>query len=150
MRKISELLHHLLFFLLSGLLLFSLLFQLLLSKDLLRRGHIPTLDELGMVLQELLDASTQEVSVLIPFLAQQLGVLRALPLIIHVSDYQLVGLILEAEKLWNCLVAGYIRAWEIDCLLDAPQVVLVRVSKVEQQERCVGRDSKHVSGVGHR
>ena len=150
MRKISELLHHLLFFLLSGLLLFSLLFQLLLSKDLLRRGHMPTLDELGMVLQELLNASTQEVSVLVPFLAQQLSVLSALPFIIHIGDYQLVGLILEAEKLWNRLVAGYIRAWEIDCLLDAPQVVLVWVSQVKQQERCVGRYSKHVSGVGHR
>ena len=97
--------------------------------------------------QELLNASTEQVYVLVALLKEQLCSSGSLPLIIHVDNDQLIQLIFEAEQFRNKLVAANVRSRVAHCFFNSPHYIFIRVSQVKEQEFGILSDTEHLSGV---
>ena len=97
-------------------------------------GHVPTLNQVVELFVELLETARQQVYILIALLSHQIGSGRSLPLISHVYDNQFVSFVLESIQLGYDFVPANVRRRVVDCFLDAPEVVLLGLSQIEQEE----------------
>jgi len=82
--------------LLPNLRFLSLPLCLVCAQFALRHRHLHAFAEPGELLEELFAATTEQESVLVALLSQQLSVLSAVPLVDHVDYYQLVRLVFKA------------------------------------------------------
>lgn len=132
----------------KGLFLSSLLALFLFFHGPAGLGNLDALDQVGVALEECLDASAQQEGVLVAFLIEELSVLDARPFVKHVANDKFVRCVTESEQLGDCLVSGNVGSGEVDGLLDVPFLIFVRLSQVKQQELGVSRDAQHVCRVG--
>ena len=76
--------------------------------------HLAAFDQVGVLLEKLLDSSAQQECVFVAFLCEQGGLLHPLPLVVHVAHDKFVLLVLKPVQLGNRLIARNIRCWEVD------------------------------------
>ncbi len=105
--------HARLVFLFADCLLFSCFHFCLELLLPLGNGDLRTLAQVLIVLQESLAPSTEEKYIIIAFLGQELSLGDSLAFIKHIDDDQFIRLVLESEKLRDCLVSGDIHCWEV-------------------------------------
>lgn len=74
--------------------------------------------------------------------------MSTLSLITHVNNYQFVGLVFESVQLRNDLVTPNVCCWEVNSFSDSPEIILLWVSQVQEQEASLICDSESISSVG--
>ena len=124
---------------------FLLEFELLLGN-----GDLSSFAHVREIFQKLLNTARKQIRVLVALLSQHLSCLRALPLIIHIADNQLVGLVSESVKFGDWTVTRNVCRWEINGLLDVPELVLVSIAEIQKQKGRVSSQTKHICGVRYR
>lgn len=123
--------------------------SLLLALFLLGARHCFAFDEVGELLCELLDTPAQEVDILVALLKEDLRQCRALALIAHVDDDQLIRLVFKAEELRYNLIAADVRGRVVNGLLNVIQLIVLWVPQIEQKELSVLGNSQHLGCIGH-
>ena len=112
------------------------------------RGDLP-LAELGEVLNELLEAATDKVDILVTLLEKDLSYLGTLTLVTHVDHYKFVRRVLETEELWDQLVTTDVWSRVVKGLLDVAKHIILGLPHVQEQELSILCNTKHLSCIGY-